>query len=363
MELTIDFRTIVAAISWSALAIVLLSLLLVVRASYLRRAALHRESELQRLRAQWEPVLGGPPQHLEKLPAIARADELEWMLMWNQAQDAARTQDDAPARQEYLNDLASRKGMRARALLWTHRHDVVDRLAAVTMLGHLRETAASSILRSLCDSSNTLISIAAAHALLQVDLPFATRFVELMTARSDWAPGKLAAIVRSERDALTAPLLDFCRTAPVPVVRPVVPYLRYLPAAKVLPVLQRLLDTPADPQTSAAALKVLGAIGGPADAAPAVKLAAHEDWRVRVQAANVLGALGSNAHIPLLTTMLDDSHWWVRYRAARALAELADRCKTDLAAILRERTDPFARDVLTQVISERAPLLQGVAAS
>lgn len=363
MELTIDFRTIVAATSWFALAVVLLSLLLVVRASYLRRAAVRREAELQRLRAQWEPLFGGPPQHLEKLPAIAHRDELEWMLMWNQAQDRACAQDDAPSRREYLNDLASRKGMRARALLWTHGHDIVDRLAAIAMLGHLRETAAASILRPLCDSSNSLISLAAAHALLQIDLPFASGFVALMAQRSDWAPGKLAAIVRCEWDALAPPLLEFCRTAPAPVLHTVVPYLRYLPPSKVLPVLRHVLETAADSETPAAALKVLTAIGGAADVGPALHLAAHEDWRVRVQAANTLGALGGEAQIPLLTGLLDDSHWWVRYRAARALAAIAERCKTDLAPILRDSTDPFARDVLTQVLSERAPILEGVNAS
>lgn len=364
MDWTIDFRTIILAITWFAAAIVLVSVLVVLRVSYLRGAAHRREAELRRLRAEWDSILNGPPRRLEKLPFIRKAHMLPWMLMWNQAQEEtyAKAGGDRIKR-GYLNDIALRKNMPARALAWTLRRDVVDRLAAVTVLGHLRESSAVPVLRELCDSPNALISIAAARALLQSNRIFADRFVAMMAERADWPPGKLVAIVGEEQDALAAPLLDVCRTAAPAVVRGLVQYLRYVKPAAALPVIRHLLDTVADPETVTAALKVLTAIGGASDAPIAARLATNENWRVRVQAANALGALGDDSHIPLLTALLDDPHWWVRYRAAQALALVAERYGADLTQIAQDREDRFAREVLTQVIAESVPLLKGAAAS
>jgi HEAT repeat protein len=249
--------------------------------------------------------------------------------------------------------------MRSLALRWAKRGDVVERVAAITMLGHLRESSSAPILHSLCDGPNALISIAAAHALLQIEPRFADRFVTLICARADWAPGKLAAIVREKAELLTAPLLDLCRTAGVPAARAAAPYLRYLDAEKAVPVLRTLLQTVSDPETLAAALKALTAIGSAADASAVSKLTADERWQVRLQAANALGALGAQSHIALLAAMLSDSHWWVRYRAAQAIATLSIRSKADITRVLTERDDPFARDALVQALAERGRIVQG----
>ena len=363
MDWTIDFRAIVVATSWFAVAIVLLSLLLVVRVTQQRNAAKQREEQLRRFRAEWEPVLNGAPQHREKLPFVRQADMEEWMLLWNGAQEAAYEAPDGALKRSYLNDLAARKDMASRAMRWTHRGDVVDKLQAITVLGHLRETGAIPVLRPLCDSPDALISLAAARAILQINPPFADRFVAMMAERSDWPVGKVVAIVKQERQTLQTPLLEMCNTAPPAVSRGLIPYLEYLDPAAVLPVVRHLLDTKADPELLTATLRVAHKDGGPAELPFAVKLAAHKDWRVRVQAANVIGALGDASNVDLLTGLLNDRQWWVRYRAAQALGEISARSKIDLTTIAQSREDRFAREALTEVIAERAPLLQGAAVS
>ncbi|HKU68582.1 MAG TPA: HEAT repeat domain-containing protein [Candidatus Baltobacteraceae bacterium] len=360
--MTIDFRTIVAATAWLAVAIVLLSVLLIVRVSLLRRAAEKREAQLRRFQALWKPILDGPPAHREKLPPVADADVVAWMQLWNFAQEAAYAMGgEQSVKREFLNDIALRKNMAQRALQLLHRREVLERLQAITMLGHLRETSAAMALRELCDSPNALISIAAARALLQTDSLFATRFVAMMAQRADWSAGKIVSIVREERDALTEPLLDHCSTGTPGVTRVLVPYLQYLNARDALPVIRRLIETSGDSETLTSALKVLARIGTPNDAAIAGAVSKHENWRVRVQAANALATLGMESSVTVLAGMLRDTYWWVRYRAAQALGALAGRCNVDLHQILKEQDDRFAREALAQVIAERAPQLEEAA--
>ena len=361
MALTIDFNTILAATAWIAVAIALLSLIVVVRVSRLRAVAEKREAELRRFQTQWKPILDGPPRHRESLPSIPQTNVLAWMQMWNFAQEAAYGQPGGSIKREYLNDMALRRNMLARALQFTQRRDVMERLQAVTMLGHLRETSAAMALRELCDSPNALISVAAARALLQIDPLFATRFVAMMVDRADWSAGKLVTIVSDERDALWVALLECCDTGTYAATRALVPYLQYLKPEDALPTVRRLIETTGDLETLTTSLKVLARIGTSADAAVAVALSAHDNWRVRVQAANVLAVLGGESSADALAKMLADTHWWVRYRAAQALGALAERCDVDLGAILQGQDDRFARETLTQVIAERAPLLEEAA--
>lgn len=339
-QLTIDFSTVVAAVSWFAVVVLLLSVGFVVRSSSLYRAAARRERDVEWLSRVW--LL---------LRRVPRRYTLEWILLWNQARET--TGEPSPVGRR----------IRAQALRWIKRGDVAERVAAITMLGHLRETSAVPALRCLTESPNALVSIVAARAVLQIEPRFAERFVTMMYARSDWAAAKLASIVRQERELLAAPLLQRCGSAPVPEARALVPYVQYLDARKAVPVLRTIVRTVIDAETLASALKALAVIGAADDAGAVAKLAADERWQVRVQAANALGALGCESHITLLAAMLGDSNWWVRHRSAQAITAIAGRCGTNLAALLPERHDLFARDALAEALAEYASTLQGARAS
>jgi HEAT repeat protein len=53
-----------------------------------------------------------------------------------------------------------------------------------------------------------------------------------------------------------------------------------------------------------------------------------------------------------LIPLLSDKEWWVRYRAAQALSQLPSMREPRLRVIQAEQPDPFARDMLTQVMAE-----------
>jgi len=73
---------------------------------------------------------------------------------------------------------------------------------------------------------------------------------------------------------------------------------------------------------------------------------------VRVQAAVTLGRLGEDDDEERLVPLLSDRDWWVRYRAAQALSLLPHMREPKLKTIQAAQSDPFARDMLAQVMAE-----------
>ena len=52
--------------------------------------------------------------------------------------------------------------------------------------------------------------------------------------------------------------------------------------------------------------------------------------------------------------LLADPQWWVRYRTAQALQHLLAGAEGRLAQVRDAQEDRYARDILTQVMAERA---------
>jgi hypothetical protein len=53
-----------------------------------------------------------------------------------------------------------------------------------------------------------------------------------------------------------------------------------------------------------------------------------------------------------LVPLLSDREWWVRYRAAQALSRLPHMDEPKLKTIQAVQSNPFARDMLAQVMAE-----------
>ncbi|MGB3935795.1 MAG: HEAT repeat domain-containing protein, partial [Burkholderiales bacterium] len=106
------------------------------------------------------------------------------------------------------------------------------------------------------------------------------------------------------------------------------------------------------PEVSAAALD---ALWHPEDADLARARLQHARWQVRLAAVKALGRFGTAADRSALERMLGDPSWWVRYRAAQALARLPGMDRAALGALRAAQQDPFAADVLGQVLSEMGP--------
>jgi HEAT repeat protein len=127
---------------------------------------------------------------------------------------------------------------------------------------------------------------------------------------------------------------------------------RYLELAynvAALPAARTIAEFSHDPEVLAACLRLFNR----AEDLPVVReCVSHEDLCVRVQAAAALGRIGEAHDEELLVPLLSDTEWWVRYRAAQALSRLPHMREPKLKTIQAAQANPFARDILTQVMAE-----------
>ena len=75
-------------------------------------------------------------------------------------------------------------------------------------------------------------------------------------------------------------------------------------------------------------------------------------WEVRLQVVLTLGRLGHDEDVELLIGALDDPDWWVRYRTASVLFSMPGVTEERLESLAETLPNPFARDILRQVLNE-----------
>jgi HEAT repeat protein len=109
--------------------------------------------------------------------------------------------------------------------------------------------------------------------------------------------------------------------------------------APVLPELRALLASP-DERERAAALQLIGLLGGPSDAGAVRERLRDGSALVRTQAARALGRLGGERDLPALIEALEDRIAAVRAAAATALGYLRDRRALD-ALLEHAEADPI----------------------
>ena len=349
MDFAIDIDALIQIVYGIGAIIALGSVLIVFEIARMRNVLRSAEKRRSEFEARWKPILDGS-QTVASLPHLHGEEHTWFVRLWNEERLKIAGEPHPGQRRVNLAGLADRTQSVEYARGLAAKGDVAERIIGLTMLGWFRDPADLGIARRLAESPDPIVSITAAHAMLQIDPEQAHRFLELRLSRNDWPPAKIDAIVEEERRTLQPALLD--AIFEMPEGNKLVRYLRYCEPEKMLPVLTRVLETSQDTPTLIAALKVLGRASGPQQAPLARKFLRHSDWYVRVQAAHALGRVGDLSDVDGLTTLLADPQWWVRLRAAEAIATVAK----DVSAVERirdEQKDRYAREVLTRVIAER----------
>lgn len=139
--------------------------LMLIAVVFLRLRLLARRRREQRFLATWRPLM---VQCVEAVPAslprVGRADRALFLQLWNHYQDSLR--GDAGER---LNELAARTGMDAVARSMLAQRSLRERLIAIVTLGHLADAGSLDALRRLARDEASLVSLAAAHAVLRID--------------------------------------------------------------------------------------------------------------------------------------------------------------------------------------------------
>ena len=328
---------------WVGVAAFAVTLLLMLQILLSRALLLRRQRRAEHFLAVWRPLL---MQSLDVvpnfLPRIAHPDAYTFLSVWNYLHESLRDES-----KEQLNAVAHLVGMDSRAQNMLRHHSLRQRLMAIVTLGHLRQAAVWHELQVIVQHRNTMLSLAAARALLQINAEAALPILlPLMEARADWPVTRVANLLKEAgADVISQPLAQAAETAPR--------LIRYLEVAHrevVVLTVRRLLATTQNEEVLQACLAL---INDPADVTIVRACLSHPQWLVRLEAVAALGRVGTAADEAGLAALLSDSHWWVRYRAAHSLATLPASNVLQLQRLAAAQTNPFAHDILMEVIAER----------
>lgn len=335
-------------LAFGALAL-LLTLSLAVQVLALRRLATRRAALQAATLARWRPVLlGAASGDRVVAPALPRRERQALMLLWNQMQDGLRGRAH-----DGLNQLAESLGLHALALRFAARRRGGLRLLGLRTLGHLGNVSDWGRLVVLLDEPRSVLSLAAARALLRINAQRAAPLVlDQFLGRGDWPVPRVGTLLREAgADAIGFALAERLLDSPPGQQVRLLPLARVTEAPGRGSVIEALLTVATEPAVLAATLQQ---VQGPASLARVRALCRHADWQVRSQAALALGRQGAAADRKGLVAMLSDREWWVRYRAAQALLGLPGVDSVAAAALRVALTDRFARDMFEQALAERA---------
>lgn len=332
---------------WTGVAATALTMLLGAQIVWMRVSLRRLQRREQRVIAKWRPLLNAAlveesPPHL---PALRRGDRLTFLKLWIHLHASLRG-----GASDALNDIAYRLRFDETALrLLTYRSRAY-KLLGILALGHLRHAAAHEELLRLSRSDDSVISVKALWALVQIDPRRAVHeLMPLLIGRDDWPLPQLVGILQEAADDCAPVLAQAMQATDAAHLA------RALRLAEVLRIslpesqLRGLLAHP----STAVVVHAMRLAATPALLDAVRANAVHEDWRVRVQAAKALGAIGERADAARLAALLHDPQWWVRYRAAQALVALPFMDGDALRRLHDETDDRYAVDMLEQVMAEQ----------
>lgn len=328
--------------------VLILSLLLVLQTLLLRALLIVRQRRSESFLKVWRPLL---MQSLEavptSLPRILPGDVYTFLSVWNYLHESLLA-----ATKENLNHLARQTEMDVTARQMLRHRSLRQQLMAVVTLGHLRDASAWEHLQQLALSHHTVLSLAAARSLLQINPHDAIRWLlPLIAKRHDWPATRVVRFLQETgADIVSNPLAYMLITTEPEYQARLVRFLDVAHSEVVLDVIRFLLQNSKDEQVLQHCLQF---ITDPEDAMYARNCLTHPEWFVRVQAAVALGRVGLNEDQVRLIPLLEDPQWWVRYRTAQSLVNWPSIVFTKLERLAAMHPNPFAREILTQTMAER----------
>jgi hypothetical protein len=321
------------------------------------RALLVRRLRIEaRASARWNPLIAQCSDHVpEHLPRLPLRDLETFLVLWCRAQESLR--GDA---QDHLREMARRLGLapHVHRLLRTGRLRL--ELLAIVCVGHQRDRSAIPLLQRLLPEAPTVVSLAAAQALIRIDAGVGIpQVLAAMADRDDWSLAHVVSMLAECDPREVAGQVSTFLGVELPRERaasgrtPAARLLRLHAAAQ--PELLRdavglALRRSENAETLSAAL---AALWHPQDAGYARALLEHAEWPVRLAAVRALGRIGGAEDVERLSAALGDRSWWVRYRAAQALCALPGLDMAWLRELSARLTDRYAADMLRQALAER----------
>lgn len=332
---------------WIAVAAAVLICLLMLQIIVLRIRLHARERRSARIVGRWRPLITAVLADVrpDRLDVLARDEEIEFFKLWLHFQSSVRG-----TACESLNWLAMQVGCERIALRLLARGNRGEKLLAVLVLGHLSCRAAFDTLSRMSGGRDPLLAVHASMAMVQVDPERAAAcLAPVLIANPIWPVREVVNILQGARSQATPVLLALLRKYDEQRVPRLLQVMEGLRIALPDRELKRLLSH----RSVEVQIGVLRMVADPSTHQTIVSMLSHGDWRVRMNAAKAFGRVGRHEDVPALTCLLSDREWWVRYRSAQVLAGLPFLRRDELQNIASSVKDPYASDMLRQVLAER----------
>lgn len=336
--------------AWAGVMSAVLVVVLAILILSLRAATRRAEARWRTFVAHWRPLLldavtADQGEGATILPRLRRRDRQHFLRLWLYLHESLR--GDSAQR---LNEAALAVNAPHWATRLLARGSESDRVLAALALGRLQWQPAWPQLLRAARSTDALLSVNAARALVQLDpLEGARQLLPLLLGRTDWDVSRVGDFLAGARHAFWLLLAKTLPDAPAAHAArglQLAGALRLeLPDSALRPMLRAAQPAP----VICAALP----LAAQRDMAPAIsELLEHPSWRVREAAVTAMARLVLPEELPMLERRLDDDRFEVRLAAARALESLPFMDDERLQAL--DAASAAGGPVLRQVIAERA---------
>lgn len=341
---------------YSALAVAVLTLLLLVYALLITSFSQRRNRTQQQFEATWRPYLAGVAvgDEVLQVPSLPVSQRNWFLLLWCRTQRSLR----GSARPR-LNAMFSYLELEPVAVTAIQTGSVREQLTGLTALGYLDNLAHWELVAGRIEAANPIIALAAAKTLVSLDSERALRLLmPLFLTRADWSMVQLKMLCRLAGPlAVTAPLLSELRhykqhpaTMTPHAVSRMLRLMAFADQAQLASPARDLLIS-GDATAAYWALLCLGENADPRDRDRILAHLHHAAPEVRAMAAQALQATVNSDDLMVLLPLLEDQDWWVRQQAADAVVKIPGMNRQQLQTLMAEMTDPYGREALAYALT------------
>ena len=284
-----------------------------------------------------------------QVPPLTRAEAPEILPQWAYFHEFLR--GDC---KDNLNRLARLAGIDIHAKRRLHSDSVRQQLIGIQVLGNLRDRESRRLLRPLITDPNPYLSLAAVHALLRISpRESLSEVLPVLASRSDWPPGRVISMLREVGpEVVSEPLAAAAVSADTAYQPLLIIYLDTVADAVALTAIKTILMRSIDQQITVTCLYQLSKMAHPESLRLLRIYLEDPNWLIQLHAVAGVGRLGTEVDIEDLARMLRHRQYWIRVRAAQALSRLPTMTVDRLREMRANETDSYARDILTEVISD-----------
>ena len=296
----------------------------------------------------WRPILLLSISSKVKpdLPELPTSSLVFFLKLWIYLHESLRGSAN-----ERLNEVALQLGCDEAARTLLKKGNRAERLLAILTLAHLRDRKSWDALVVLSTRDDSLASIHAARALINIDpIEGTSLLLPMLLQRRDWDIAQLANFLGAADQAfwlhLSKNILQMDKALWTRALQLADALNLQLPLQSMQYIIQHCEST----ETLVAALRTAS---GPT-LLPLVRgYLSHADWRVRVEAASFLGRFGDTEDAEALKAGLEDAQWWVRYASAEALANMPFFGTSQLLELRECTHNTTSLAMLDHVLAER----------